>query len=200
MSHAGTRAVIFFAIPLCIAGCGDVDRRPGDVTDAVLDAGGRDAGTGDAGTVDDAGTGGDAGTGDDASTMPGDLVDHPRTSIGTTELSYNFLDTVTFETARPPSPYSETVTVTPNADLTELTVELGVCTGTGNYTDTNEDGEQRYEMDLDTADCAIMVNGEIVDMVYSGGRIYWGPEGIRTFFNAEGTITNSTSLVIVEHN
>ncbi len=139
------------------------------------------------------------GGGTDGGGMPGDLVDHPRSSSGTTELSYNFLDMVTFDTYTPPAPYSETVTVTPNADLTQLTISLGVCTGTGNYTETNESGEQLYEMDLATVDCTLMVNGEVADMTYSGGRIYWGPDGIRTFFNGEGTITNSSSLVIVEH-
>ncbi len=187
MKHLLRALVVTFVIPLCIASCGDDDRRPGDSTDVMVDGGG----------VGSDGGGGDS---DGGMAPTGDLIDHPRSSSGTTELSYNFLDTVTFETYRPPSPYSETATVTPNADLTQLTVELGVCSGTGDYVDTNEAGEHRYEMDLDSANCAIMVNGEVVDMTYSGGRIFWGPDGIRTFFSGDGAITNSTSIVLVEHN
>ena len=36
-------------------------------------------------------------------------------------------------------------------------------------------------------------------MEYRGGRIAWGPDGIFVYISGEGTITNSVSLVLVEH-
>ena len=158
------------------------------------DAGPTDAGTGfaDTGSSD---TGTDAPPGTDA----GVVATFPRSFSGTTEESYNFLNTVTFETFRPPAPYADSITITPSGDFSEIDVEWSTCRGTARFSEIGEtSGNWIYDFDLATNSCDMMAGGEMVNDVPSGGRVFWGSDAVRAFVSGDGTITDSTSLFIVE--
>jgi hypothetical protein len=177
-SHDRPAVCALVAISTVLAlGCGGDDRRSVD------------AGT----TADDAAAPSDAGTGGSS------LEDFGRNYAGTTELSYNFLDTETFETYTPPPPFDDTATIDANSDLTEITVTTSVCVSTAMFFRTDEEtGVQIYDGDPSRTTCDLTVNGEQVEGSTMLATVFWGPESLRFFVGGSGTITNSESLYNIE--
>ncbi len=177
---------LFGILVMITLGCGDDDRRPS--ADAAVDTLTRDTSIADSSTSDSSRP-------DASGSLRGFKLDYD----GTTTISYNFLDTVTFETQTPPDPFPDIALITANSDFTQISIETVACDIVADYDRTTDDGGQVYEIDVARSSCPLTVtSGEMVRMSEVSGLVRWNEDSLSIFFSGDGEITNSTSIFIVE--
>jgi hypothetical protein len=126
-----------------------------------------------------------------------DPVEYKSHFNGTLDTDFNFLITGTTTTYTAPPDSFESVYVVASLDYSHVTITTSSCTVNGDLTSVDEDdGQRHYEIDLLTSDCDEMAGPYTIVPTFHANEIRWSPTELSFLMSGQGTIPNSTSIIL----